>query len=93
MRARVRAKRNGIEFSIDEGDVHIPEYCPILEIKLGPVRVTNKEKDFSPSLDRIDTTKGYIKNNVAVISWRANRYKSNMTQDDISRLYKYAVPS
>ena len=87
--SKSRAKRIGKEFSITEDDISIPEYCPILNIKLGPVSSSIKERDSSPSVDRIDTTKGYIKGNVRVISFRANACKADMTIEDIERLYLY----
>ena len=67
----------------------IPEYCPILKIKLGSVRQSFSDRESSPSLDRIDITKGYMKDNIQVISFKANRHKSDMTLDDIERLYEY----
>lgn len=84
-----RSKRLGIDFNLDKEDIVIPEYCPILLIKLevGDGRIMNN----SPSLDRVDNTKGYIKGNVRVISFKANRCKSNLTNDEIRRLYEYSV--
>src|SRR5208337_5299728 len=66
---KARAKKLGWEFNLEESDIIIPDVCPILKFSLGRRGGT---KDFSPSLDRIDNTKGYIKGNVQVISWRAN---------------------
>lgn len=85
--AKSRAKRLGIEFNIELSDIVIPEYCPILKTKLE--RVCNTQANSTPALDRIDNNKGYIKGNVAVISHKANRMKSNMTIDEITRLYEY----
>lgn len=45
--------------------------------------------DDTPSIDRIDCTKGYIKGNVRIVSWWANRLKSNLTLEQIEALYKY----
>jgi hypothetical protein len=88
--AKKRSKNNGLEFSITKEDIIIPEYCPVLNVKLSSVRQPFNNREFSPSLDRIDITKGYTKDNIQVISFRANRHKSSMTLADIERLYKYS---
>lgn len=84
---RSRSKRLGLEFNLEKDDIVIPEVCPILLI---PIVVGNsKICDNSVSLDRIDNTKGYVKGNVQVISFKANRCKSNLTFDEIRRMYEY----
>ncbi|QGH74289.1 HNH endonuclease [Streptomyces phage Wipeout] len=78
-RAKDRASRSGVEFNIDIEDIVIPEFCPVFGLRL---QVGLNEKKYhshpqSPSLDRIDPTKGYVKGNVQVISNRANLLKNN----------------
>jgi hypothetical protein len=90
--ARRRAKKKGLEFSIDATDIKIPEKCPITGIKIefgddGGLNLS------SPSLDRIDNSKGYIKGNVSVISNKANKYKSDMTIEIIEKLASYVAKS
>ena len=89
--AKSRAKRRGLEFNLTENDITIPENCPILGIKLNPVHYSKQDKEFSPCLDRVDNTKGYIKGNVAVISFKANRLKSELDKDILERLLKYVL--
>jgi len=48
-----------------------------------------KQKDSSPSLDRIDNTKGYVKGNVAVICYRANWLKNNANVKEIEAILRY----
>jgi len=74
--AKSRAKKAKECFTISLEEVVIPEFCPCLGIKLELFG----EAYNSPSLDRIDNTKGYVKGNVQVISQRANRCKSNLTK-------------
>lgn len=86
LRAKNRAKKNGWEFTINEADVSIPARCPVLGIKLALGLGSRGAKDFSPTLDRMDNTKGYVKGNVCVLSWRANRLKNNGTVDEFEKL-------
>ena len=40
----------------------------------------------SPSLDRINTKKGYVKGNVALICWRCNKLKADATSKELHRI-------
>jgi hypothetical protein len=85
--ARRRSKEFGLEFNITKDDIILPAVCPILGIPL-----QSHDKTFgrnSYSLDRIDPRKGYVKGNIRVISWQANRFKENFTEDQIERMLKY----
>ena len=87
--AKVRAKKAGLEFDIQLEDIVIPTHCPVLGIELRVNRGQNAAIN-SPSLDRKDNSKGYVKGNVFIISQWANRMKCNMSLEDIRRLYEYA---
>lgn len=87
MNARKRAKKKNLEFRIEKEDIVIPDTCPITGVKIEIN--TGKCKQNSPSLDRIDNSKGYIKGNVRVISNRANHCKSNLSLEEIRNLYEY----
>jgi hypothetical protein len=84
-RARARSKRKGLDCTITTDDVSIPTHCPILGIELaanfGAGR--GKASAASPSLDRIDNTKGYVPGNVQVISKQANAAKSDLTPEQL----------
>lgn len=86
-RAKYRAKEKGLEFDITIDDIIIPEVCPVLGIPI--IINSGKPTDNSPSLDRIDSTKGYIKGNVRVISFRANTIKSNGSYEEHLLISKY----
>ena len=82
--ARARAKINGLEFSIAQSDIAIPKFCPVLNTPIDLETIGQTPN--SPSVDRIDNAKGYIPGNVVVISWRANRLKSDSTLDELHKL-------
>lgn len=86
--ARLRAKRMGLEFNLTIGDIVVPETCPVLGI---PLVIGNRKgwSTTSPTLDRIDNSKGYIKGNICVISWRANSLKSDATLAEAERVVAY----
>jgi hypothetical protein len=87
---RLALKRSvvrGSTFSITVGDVVIPTHCPVLGI---PLFVGNRQqKDNSPTIDEIHPGGGYVKGNIAVISWRANRLKSDATLEEMRKVVKY----
>lgn len=79
--ARRRASLKGIDFNITEDDIVIPSICPILEVPL--IIGTKDNYEYSPSLDRIDNSKGYIKGNIQVISKKANSMKNSATLGEL----------
>lgn len=82
--SKKRAIDKGLEFNIDLTDIVIPKHCPLLGIELK--HGTGFLIDESPSLDRIDSDKGYIKGNVWVISHKANTMKSDATLEELELL-------
>lgn len=80
-RTRLRAKNKKIDFNIDESDIIIPDKCPILEVPL--VIGTKGDYEYSPSIDRIDNTKGYVKGNIQIISKKANSMKNSATTKEL----------
>jgi hypothetical protein len=86
--ARQRAKDKGLAFDIDRDYLQsiAPSHCPIFGTKL-EWSLRRGDKRFalpnSPSLDRIDPTKGYVKGNVWIISHRANTIKSNASHEEL----------
>ena len=84
-RARRRAKKAGLPFSITSADVLIPEFCPVLGARL---EWHDKQGGAfnSPSLDRLIPELGYIPGNVMVISKRANCIKQDASAEEIRRV-------
>lgn len=84
--ARCRARERGLECTITLEDIIIPDKCPVFNTPI----TLGKDRKNSPSLDRVDNTKGYIPGNVQVISYLANRMKSNCTTEQLWQLYQYS---
>lgn len=91
-RAEHRAKKNGLDFNLTVDDIVIPDLCPILGVPL-IIGEGKGPKPFSPSLDKIDPEKGYVKGNVIIISMRANQIKSNASINEIEKVYNYLKES
>lgn len=85
IRTRTRARKIKVPFNLDESDIVIPEYCPILGIRL----FFGEQNGHSPSVDRIDNSKGYVKGNIKIISHRANTIKNNGTIEEHEKIIKY----
>ena len=86
-RAKRRAKQLNLAFDLTLEDIYIPKVCPIFQI---PLSLSNGvQSPNSPSLDKIDPLKGYIKGNVRVISNAANFRKSDMSIHQCERLLHY----
>lgn len=80
-RTKDRAVKKGLEFNLLEEDIVIPTMCPILEI---PIFVgTKKNYKNSPTIDRVDNSKGYIKGNVKIISMLANTMKNSASRKEL----------
>ncbi len=82
-----RAEKEGLDFNIPKEWVEIPDKCPVLGIPIerGVKRFCNN----SPTIDRINPSKGYVLGNVHVISYRANRIKNDATPEELMKVATY----
>jgi hypothetical protein len=80
-------KRKGIECDLkSEEDLDWPDVCPILKIPLRYEFSGKRGVKFnSPAIDRIDPSKGYLKDNVWVISHKANTMKHNASLNELKQ--------
>lgn len=85
------AKLKNLECNLTLVDLPMPVRCPILGLDLDYSYGTKngKIRPNSPSVDRVDPTKGYVKGNVQVISMRANTIKSNATAAELRKVADY----
>lgn len=84
--SRRTAKNKNFEFNLEKIDINIPEICPIFGLKLD----VNKQcyKDNSISIDRINSDLGYVKNNIIVVSWKANHIKGDASIHEMKLVYE-----
>jgi hypothetical protein len=95
-RARTSARLRGLEFDLGPADLPdpLPTVCPVLGCML---RYDFTERPGSrrqahpcaASLDRLDSRRGYVRGNVAVISWRANVLKQDATLEELELLIRW----
>lgn len=86
--ARGRAGRRGMECSITEPDVEAmlaPGVCALTGLPFvmewdGPSR----RNPWTPSLDRIDVTKGYIDGNVRAVCWIVNHIRCDYPDEVVA---------
>lgn len=69
----------------------VPYECPVLGM---PLDFSTKgegftRNEYSPSIDRIDPSRGYEPGNCAIISWRANRVKNDGTATEHKLIYEW----
>lgn len=91
-RSKFRSKKyqalaNGNSWDLDFGDLNWPTHCPVLGIELDYFAEFRQEN--SPSFDQTEPGKGYVRGNVQIVSWRANRLKNNGTADEHRRIAEY----
>lgn len=75
--ARERASKQNLPFNLEVTDIFVPEVCPCFGVAM------KRRTPYAPSLDRIEPDKGYVKDNIQVISSMANKMKSNATEQQL----------
>ncbi len=75
------------EWTVEFGDLTFPTHCPMLGTELD--YFAERAQENSVSFDRVDSSKGYVKGNVIVCSWRANRIKNDGTAEEHKKIYEF----
>jgi len=75
-------------------DLQLNTHCPIFGMELLYGGTGTSKKGYgaainAASIDRIDGKLGYTKDNVSVISWKANRAKCQLSVDEIIKMAEY----
>jgi len=87
-----RAKeRNKFEVKVTKNDIYqiwpSDNCCGIMDTPF----TIGGDLDTSPSLDRIDPTRGYVHDNIQIISNLANRMKNNASDEQLLRFSHYYI--
>ena len=79
------AIKKGLEHDITISDIIAVwnSSCPVLGMEYGEDKWTKR------SIDRIDSSIGYLPENIQIISWRANFLKSNGTPEEFKKLSNF----
>jgi hypothetical protein len=82
------AKRATCDIDVDYAVSIFPAdgLCPALGV---PLVWGSGVNDNTPSLDRIDPNKGYVRGNVQWLSHKANRIKNDATLEELRRVYEF----
>lgn len=87
VQAKHRAKVANIPFDLEPEDLECPTHCPVLGIKL--IYGSTRHDNNSASMDRLIPKKGYVKGNVIIISYRANRIKCDASLKELKKVYEF----
>ena len=79
-----RSKSKGVPFDLDEEWVLEKLSSGVCEVTNVPFDYTNKT--FAPSMDRVEPSKGYTKDNTKVVIWIYNSAKGVGTHEDVMKL-------
>jgi hypothetical protein len=91
--ARERARKRGVVCSIAAEDIASvwpdDNRCPVLGLPLARSVGKSGPGDASPSLDRLDSSKGYVPGNITVVSALANQIKSRATAEQVKAVFEW----
>ena len=80
--SRSGAKARGIVHELTIDDIVLPACCPVFGVPFDLTKGKGRN-DFSPSVDRIDNSKGYTRDNIQIISTLANSMKNKATKEQL----------
>jgi hypothetical protein len=91
LRKEQDANRRGLEFTLTEDNVKDwPDFCPVTGVKLryDGINETGRRgpSDDTAAFDRVDNTRGYVPDNVVIVSNWVNTRKGDATPEQLRRI-------
>lgn len=87
--AKKSAKKKGIPFNLELGDIEIPDVCPVFGTPFAVGK--GRPEPTSASLDKIIPELGYVKGNVHVISHMANAMKNHANPEELLKFCEWVT--
>lgn len=88
-RLKERSIKKGLDFDLTIEDIKVPLKCPVFGFEL---QRNHKIPLFnSPSVDRIDPTKGYTKDNIQILSQLANVMKNSANPEQLIQFANWVL--
>lgn len=93
--AKKRAKKKNLPFDIVGKDIERVTHCPVFGVELDYLPAPKKcgIKPLPPanraSLDRLVPELGYVKENVIIVSWRANKLRNDASPTELKLLAEF----
>lgn len=95
--ALLRSTKNKLPFDLELKDIHlelVKGVCPKtgieFEIKKKGSDYSNRSP-FAPSIDKINPSKGYTKDNIQIVCWWYNAAKGRYTDEEVFELCKAVI--
>lgn len=84
-KAKERSKFYKVQFDLEPEDIYWPSECPVFKVPF------EYGTPYAASLDRIDNSKGYTKDNIQVISRKANSMKRDASKEELRKFAQWAL--
>lgn len=88
---RCSSRSRGLDFAIGLDDILVQlstGHCAATGL---PFDMSSTRGPFRPSIDRIDSRKGYVPGNIQVVAWMYNAAKQQYTADDVITMARALV--
>lgn len=82
MAAKHRAAQKNLDFTIEELEVYQMLVSQNYQCSLSGITFNNHHKDYSPSIERIDSSRGYTSDNIMLVCTVYNYMKNDSTPEE-----------